>query len=32
MQMYKIRLICSSFTVTIDTLKIGKSASIDDFI
>lgn len=30
--MYKIRLICNSFTVTIDTLKIGKSASIDDFI
>nr|DAH03771.1 MAG TPA: hypothetical protein [Caudoviricetes sp.] len=32
MQMYKIRLLCGSITVTIDTLKIGISASIDDFI
>lgn len=30
--MHKIRLLRGSFTVTIDTLKIGKSASIDDFI
>lgn len=30
--MHKIRLLRGSFTVTIDTLKIGKSASSHDFI
>lgn len=30
--MHKIRLLCDSFTVTIDTLKIGISSSIDDLI
>lgn len=30
--MHKIRLLRGSFTVTIDTLKIGKSASFHDFI
>lgn len=31
-RLHKIRLLCGSIAVTIDTLKIGKSASIDDFI
>lgn len=30
--MHKMRLLCDSFTVTIDTLKIGIYASIDSFI
>lgn len=30
--MHKIRLLRGSFTVTIDTLKIGKSASFNSFI
>ena len=30
--MHKIQQLCGSITVTIDTLKIGKPASKDDFI
>lgn len=30
--MHKIRLLCGSIIVTIDTLKIDVSASIDSFI